>query len=132
MQNVLVVVYGTLMTGEPNAHVAADALCREPCVITGTLYDTNWGFPAFVPEGDTRVKGELLEVTAATLAAMDRLEGYPGFYDRSMIDVQLPDGSRRQAWVYIMRHLPEQARAIPGGAWSDTPARTTRHPTPRQ
>ena len=44
-----VAVYGTLMAGERNEWWAADALDRRPCVLRGTLYDTGWGYPAFVP-----------------------------------------------------------------------------------
>ena len=63
-----VAVYGTLMTGERNEHWGADARRRVPCTIRGVLYDTGWGFPAFVPDEHGRdVAAELLDVTQETL-----------------------------------------------------------------
>lgn len=88
-----VAVYGTLMAGERNERWAADALERKPCVIRGTLYDTGWGYPAFVPSEDCgEVQAELLTVTEATLARMDRLEGCPSLYRRERVTVALTGG----------------------------------------
>lgn len=119
MKTKKVAVYGTLLTGEPNCRVGADAVSRTPCTITGTLYDTGWGFPAFVPQGTTEVKAELLEVDEATMERLDRLEGYPRLYGRRKVPVRLPDGQADTAWVYVMNRLPDRARVIPGGDWRE-------------
>ena len=106
-----VAVYGTLMTGERNERWVADALDRRPCVLRGTLYDTGWGYPAFVPDADgVEVKAELLTVTADTLARMDVLEGYPRLYRRETVQA---------AMVYVMNPMPRGAKVIPGGDWRD-------------
>ena len=64
-----VAVYGTLMTGERNEHWGADARRRVPCTIRGVLYDTGWGYPAFVPDEHGRdVAAELLDVTPDPMA----------------------------------------------------------------
>ena len=42
-ETIRVAVYGTLLTGEGNYRVGADALEREPCRMSGTLYDPNAG-----------------------------------------------------------------------------------------
>ena len=64
-----VAVYGTLMTGERNEHWGADARRRVPCTIRGVLYDTGWGYPAFVPDEHGRdVAAELLDVTPDPIA----------------------------------------------------------------
>jgi len=113
-------VYGTLMKGERNEHWGADARSRVPCSIRGVLYDTGWGYPAFVPDDDGRdVAAELLDVTPETLARIDVLEGYPTLYVRETVAATLADGSVVQAMVYIMRKLPAGAREIPGGDWSN-------------
>lgn len=112
-----VAVYGTLMTGERNYSVGADALSRVPCVIHGTLYDTGWGFPAFVPGGDTPVVAELLEVDGAVMARLDRLEGYPYLYNRLSMTATLEDGTQESAWVYVMNNMPDGAVQIPSGDW---------------
>jgi gamma-glutamylcyclotransferase (GGCT)/AIG2-like uncharacterized protein YtfP len=115
-----VAVYGTLMTGERNEHWGGDARSRVPCTIRGVLYDTGWGFPAFVPDERGRdVAAELLDVTPETLARLDVLECYPTLYDRRKIGARLPNGSVEIGWVYVMNNLPAGARVIPGGYWKN-------------
>ena len=62
MSTVQIIAYGTLMTGEPNHRYCRNAVYIQPCTITGTLYDTGWGFPAFVPGETGTVKVELIEI----------------------------------------------------------------------
>lgn len=114
-----VAVYGTLLTGEGNYGVGADALDRAPCRLRGTLYDPRYGFPAFVPKGRGAfaVAGEVLTVTPETFARLDRLEGYPNLYGRERVPVLLEDGLRAEAWVYVMRRLPADATVIECGDW---------------
>jgi gamma-glutamylcyclotransferase (GGCT)/AIG2-like uncharacterized protein YtfP len=113
-----VAVYGTLMADERNEHWAADALERKPCVLRGTLYDTGWGFPAFVPDDDGgEVQAELLTVTQATLSRMDRLEGCPSLYRRERVTAALSGGGVAEAWVYVMNRMPRDARVIGSGDW---------------
>jgi gamma-glutamylcyclotransferase (GGCT)/AIG2-like uncharacterized protein YtfP len=116
MKRTKIAVYGTLRSEEPNSRYAPHAV-RKPCTITGTLYNTGWGFPAFVPEGDTEVIAELIEVTEQEWQAIDCLEGYPRFYDRQVMPVALEDGTTEEAWVYIMNELPEDAKVISSGDW---------------
>ena len=111
-----VVVYGTLMAGERNERWASDALDRRPCVLRGTLHDTGWGYPAFVPDADGGdVKAELLTVTADILARMDMLEGYPRLYRRETVQVVLEDGSVEAAMVYVLNKLPRGIVLISSG-----------------
>jgi len=113
-----VAVYGTLLAGERNERWAAGALSRVPCVIRGTLYDTGYSFPAFVPgEDGQEVKAEMLTITAEGLAHMDILEGYPRLYRRDEVETVLEDGSTVKAMVYVMNRLPERAAVIASGDW---------------
>ena len=113
-----VAVYGTLLAGERNERWAAGALSRVPCVIRGTLYDTGYSFPAFVPDANGQeVKAEMLTVTAKVLKSMDGLEGYPRFYRRDVVEAVLEDGSAVKAMVYVMNRLPERAAVIASGDW---------------
>ena len=111
-----VFVYGTLLTGECNAHRALNAR-RHAAWTRGTIYDTGWGFPAFTREGETKILGELLTVDDEGFASMDRLEGHPNFYRREEIEVYLDCGGRSRAWVYILNRLPDNAKVIEGGSW---------------
>ena len=116
-ETVLIAAYGTLRSGERNEHFCRNAISRRSATISGTLYDTGWGFPAFVLQGKTKVTVELIEISIRDWADVDRLEGYPRLYDRVLTDFRLPDGSTVQAWIYIMNHLPETAKVIVSGDW---------------
>ena len=111
-----VFVYGTLLSGERNARWAMDAR-RQKAWLAGTIYDTGHGFPAFVKRGRTHIVGELLTVNEVGFRSMDRLEGYPSLYRREQFQVNLVGGGRVLAWIYIMNHLPTNAKVIEGGDW---------------
>ena len=115
-----VAVYGTLMKGQRNEHWGADARRRVPCTIRGVLYDTGWGYPAFVPDDDGRnVAAELLEETPETLARIDVMEGYPRLYMREQMAATIADGKVIQTLVYVMKKLPDRATIIPSGDWKN-------------
>lgn len=44
----------------------------------------------------------LWEITQDHLAALDLREGYPTYYDRKMVDVEMEDGTVHSAWMYYM------------------------------
>ena len=111
-----VFVYGTLLTGESNAHRAGRAR-RQKAWTLGTVYDTGYRFPAFVKRGRTRIVGEVLTVDDDGFKSMDWLEGYPRLYRREQIQVNLVGGGRVLAWVYIMNDLPKKATVIESGDW---------------
>ena len=119
MNTVKLIVYGTLMSGERNHRFCRNAISITPCTVTGTLYDTGYGFPAFAPEGDGEVNAELIEIPLADWADVDRLEGYPRLYDRQLLQATLTDGGEATGWVYIMTELPEQAKVIESGDWKE-------------
>ena len=113
-----VAVYGTLLAGERNAHWAAGALARVPATIRGTLYDTGFGYPTFVPRADgPAIAAEVLTVTEEGLARMDILEGYPTLYHRMQIKATLADGTATDALVYVMTRLPPGIRPIHENDW---------------
>ena len=116
-ETVLIAAYGTLRSGERNEHFCRNAISRRSATISGMLYDTGWGFPAFVPKGKTKVAVELIEIPIRDWADVDRLEGYPRLYDRMLMDFILDNGEQVKAWIYIMNTLPVQAKAIVSGDW---------------
>ena len=119
MNTVKLIVYGTLMSGERNHRFCRNAVSITPCTITGTLYDTGYGFPAFVPEGENTVAAELIEIPFEDWEAVDRLEGYPRLYDRLMFSAKFTDGTDTTGWVYVMHNLPEMAQIIESGNWKE-------------
>ena len=119
MKTVKLIVYGTLMSGERNHRFCRNAVSIIPCTVTGTLYDTGCGFPAFIPEGNTVVNAELIEIPIADWAAVDRLEGYPRLYDRQLLQATLTDGGEATGWIYIMNTLPPMTKVIESGSWKE-------------
>jgi gamma-glutamylcyclotransferase len=47
------------------------------------------------------VEGVIYEIPDSDLSKLDRFEGYPDHYDRLMIKVQLDDGQKLEAIIYI-------------------------------
>jgi gamma-glutamylaminecyclotransferase len=81
-----VFTYGTLLTGEPNHRVLRGSRCLGPARTPPrfTLVDLG-AYPGMLAQGTSSVEGELFEVDAEVLAALDRLEGHPTFYTRGPI-----------------------------------------------
>lgn len=79
-------------------------------------------FPGIIPNPGqfTPVCGEVYEVDEKTLKALDRLEGHPHMYERTL--VKLEDGM--EVWVYIYKHASTQfSKIVPTGYWGDTSKR---------
>ncbi|MCT4663591.1 MAG: gamma-glutamylcyclotransferase [Tissierellales bacterium] len=79
-------VYGSLMEGFFNyeIYLKGKVLNVEKGYMLGTLYHLkNKGYPGYVDCGNDRVYGEIITYDGGdeTLASMDHLEGYSGFYD---------------------------------------------------
>jgi gamma-glutamylcyclotransferase (GGCT)/AIG2-like uncharacterized protein YtfP len=54
------------------------------------------------PALGSEVSVGLWRVTEDCLRALDRYEGYPSLYDRTIVCVDTPDGGVAEAWVYFM------------------------------
>jgi gamma-glutamylaminecyclotransferase len=110
-----VFVYGTLLSGEPNHRLLADAALVGAARTEPEFDLVSLGaFPAMVPGGRTAIAGEVYEVDRPTLDALDRLEGHPRFYRRRA--VRLDDGGEVLAYLLT----PDQVRGRPrieSGDW---------------
>ena len=97
VEPVRVAVYGTLKKGRGNHQVmerAGGKLLGED-VVAASIYRYCAGFPAISLEPRHGVLIEVYEIT--DINPLDRLEGYPRFYNRSVIDT-----TYGKAWVYHM------------------------------
>lgn len=103
--------YGTLRTGfNRTTRAGIDGLLRFSgrAWINGKLFDLGI-YPAAVPASDSRVWGEVFEITDTTtvLAALDRIEGHRpteperSLYNRVRVSATLDDGRTEDVWVYF-------------------------------
>ncbi|WP_194841303.1 gamma-glutamylcyclotransferase [Salinibacillus xinjiangensis] len=122
-KSVYVFVYGTLLNNERNHQLLHNARCIALQSWTyGELYDTGYGYPALVVNGDDRVYGEIYEVNGVVLKQLDQLEGYTGkaesnHYDRITQTIYTDFGTY-DAYIYI--YTPSQITnqyRLPFGDW---------------
>lgn len=102
----LVFVYGSLKMGFGN-HGVLQYSGAEPVAEGMTLHDgfsmeSLGGFPGVYADGDMAIWGEVYEVTDEGLAACDRLEGHPRFYQRHEVEIVTDEGDIVTAWMYIL------------------------------
>jgi gamma-glutamylaminecyclotransferase len=108
-------VYGSLLSGESHHdHLGASRLLgaasTEPVY---TLVDLG-PYPALLAGGTTSVSGEIYEVDADVLAALDDFEGHPDEYRR--LPVQLVGDASAETYV-LPREKARHARVIASGSW---------------
>ncbi|GGL75168.1 gamma-glutamylcyclotransferase [Deinococcus aerolatus] len=131
-----VFVYGTLMPGERNAHVAAQggAFRAQPARLPGHRLLHLWpeAYPAVVPAGADAaqaVRGYALTYAPAdcpvALPFLDELEGVdeiPPLYTRQQVTLTLEGGETLAAWVYLYalegRLTRPGVSAVAGGDWT--------------
>jgi gamma-glutamylcyclotransferase (GGCT)/AIG2-like uncharacterized protein YtfP len=108
-----VFVYGTLLRGEVNHHLLAQAeyLGSHRTQACFSLYLLR-AYPGAVRGGATAILGEVYAVDHAGLRRLDRLEDYPSLYDRRLLAT--PYG---RAWIYLFRGSVRDRPLIPGGDW---------------
>lgn len=110
-----VFVYGSLRRGMHNHGVMGNSELLTEAHLSGfEMYQVS-SFPAIVA-GEGIVKGEVYLVDGATLARLDRLEGHPQMYRRSMVTVQAGD-ALCQVWVYVWQRPVSGLVQVPGGDW---------------
>lgn len=110
MSKHLVFVYGSLKRGFRNHRVISGGEFAgvATTVARFNMLDVRGAYPALVTDLIDRTKagqilGELYNVDDDTLAALDKLEGYPDFYTRGLHPVvRAHDGETLQAIIYTL------------------------------
>lgn len=102
-----VAVYGSLRKGLGNHALLAHVKSFEEGVTEEQfkMYSLG-GFPAITEEEGAGVVVEVYDVDDATMRRLDRLEGYPSFYDRKEVTVELSSGGSVKSWIYFMHESP--------------------------
>lgn len=121
----LVFFYGTLLspfnrTGK--LRIDQHLSFKGRGTIAAALFDLGI-YPAAIPAADSRVTGEVYELTepVPALRALDELEGYrPGepessLYLRAKTSVTMEGDSTVEAWVYFYNAPLGRAERIPSG-----------------
>lgn len=115
-----VFVYGTLKRGLSNHFFLREArfLGQARTVERYALYEDEFPLVTRI-QAVSPIQGEVYEVSEKILHHLDVLEQHPEFYRRELVEVQLEDGSRREAWLYFS---PEPKGALlPEGVWPRPP-----------
>ena len=121
----LVFFYGTLMTPfnrTGRLRINEHLVFRGRGSIEAALFDLGI-YPAAVPTSDSRVRGEVYELTdpLEALRSLDELEGYragepeTSLYTRTLTQVLLDDGNTVEAWVYFYNAPLGRAERIESG-----------------
>ncbi|PNY82040.1 gamma-glutamylcyclotransferase family protein [Deinococcus koreensis] len=134
-----VFVYGTLMPGERNDHVARQggAFTVRPATLRGfrLLHLRPEAYPGIVPAGPEQVvRGHALTYAPhdwpRALPFLDALEGTddtPPLYTREQVVLTVEDAPEIPAWVYIYARADRLARPgvepVPSGDWRDAAER---------
>jgi gamma-glutamylcyclotransferase (GGCT)/AIG2-like uncharacterized protein YtfP len=108
-----VAVYGSLRKGFGNHRLVEDStyLGTDYTYPEFTMYSMG-GFPYVMHEGNTSMVVELYDVDDNVMARLDRLEGYPTFYDRKQIPT-----SQGDAWIYFMHTAYRGTEEVESGDW---------------
>lgn len=116
----LVAVYGSLRSGFSN-HDLLDrggAVQLGDDVIHGDYTMLNLGgFPGLILEGDTPITIEVYAVDDRVFNNLDRLEGYPTFYNRKKVGT-----AHGEAWIYYLnepRYPGREWAVVSSGDWAD-------------
>lgn len=119
-----VAVYGSLRQGFGNHQLLQDSEFLGTMITQNewTMYSLG-GFPGIVPKGEISILTEVYEVNDEIFQRLDRLEGYPEFYNRQ--EIETPYG---QAWIYYLEDRPSWGSPIivQSGDWAEYKSQVSR------
>lgn len=112
-----VAVYGSLRSGFHNHRIIASSKFLGTCETDPNFTMVALGsFPGIFMHGNTSIKVEVYNVSEEIFKELDRLEGYPSFYNRAVIKTPLGD-----AWVYYLEDKDSSCYkkypVVPDGDW---------------
>ncbi|CAH1735565.1 unnamed protein product [Chironomus riparius] len=117
-----VFVYGTLKSGQPNhflmqdvkngmAKFIARAVTTEKFpLVVATRY--NIPFLLNKPGTGNYINGEIYEVDQQMFEVLDKLEDYPTWYDREILEMSTTD-QKISCWIYMLKNYPEKLLKLP-------------------
>ncbi len=111
-----VYVYGSLRKGLHNHHLLENAVFYGQREVTNFEMFSLGAYPFCKPTEDENEKilCELYYVNKIELARLDRLEGFPSFYDRKVVN----DMKGSEGWIYFIENRVGKIK-VNGGNWSE-------------
>jgi len=112
-----VFVYGSLLSGLHNHGALRDSVCiKKDEIAKGFLMFDIGNIPACIHTGKSWdvIMGEVYEVNKETFNRLDRLEGFPSFYDR--IEYKMLE---KPVWIYIHRKISQIVPLVASGDWRE-------------
>jgi len=108
----LVAVYGSLRKSLHNHRLLEEATFLGTTTTSGfTMYSLG-GFPYLTPSDNTNpITIEVYDVTEREFANLDRLEGFPNFYNRKLIPTEFGE-----AWIYFIATASDDL-VVTSGDW---------------
>ena len=109
-----VAVYGTLRKGEVNHYLLGEGkyLGTINTAPEYTMYNLGH-YPCIKHEGNTSIEIEVYQISPRCMRGLDRLEGYPSYYNRELIPTEYGD-----AWIYFIRDVVDGIEIIEIGNWT--------------
>lgn len=101
--------YGSNMNPERMKERKVNFLERKKAILRGwklvfnkvSSKNPEEGYANIVKDENSIVEGILYLIEDDSIKKLDGYEGYPEHYDRKELEVELEDGSKVKAWVYI-------------------------------
>lgn len=119
-RNILVFVYGTLLSGEANHRLLAEADFIAEAELKGVEMYDNGSYPMII-DGENSCEGEVYSINQQELRRLDILEGYTEgkkdcLYSREKVRVYpIPDGEAIEAYVYKYKKDTSMHKKVQNG-----------------
>ncbi|HEU4404538.1 MAG TPA: gamma-glutamylcyclotransferase family protein [Polyangiaceae bacterium] len=110
----VLLVYGSLLRGERNHGRMKGARFLGPARTLARYALYHLGHYPGMTEGTQAVEGELYEVDAGLLAALDAFEGHPTYFRRG--PVALEGGGRAEGYLLTRTQVAGRP-LVPSGSW---------------
>ncbi len=121
--------YGTLIPDQPNYYLWKDSIAdtKSGIIKNHQLFDMGH-YPMIIESDGNTVHGMLMYIKnedyEKITKIIDNLEGYnpenhgSSAYNREMRDIELDDGEKAKAWIYIgSKEYVNEENAVKGGNW---------------
>jgi len=107
-----IAVYGSLKRQYHNHALLAQSCFKGNDILEGWDMADLGAFPG-VFKGEGSIHVEVYEVTEEEMQSLDRLEGYPTFYNRTQVDTEYG-----KAWLYYLNNPSRYIdKIVEGGKW---------------